>query len=319
MNKSYITSVEQLSTREEYAIIGIIGAIFSVGSLSNLAICFVYKKVQVFPRLSSKLIINLAICDVLLCLHTGSMIYGLLLIRTGGPSRLFCDISGYIKFVLTFVSFAAVTLIMVNRYLTVVLVDRNKFSNINLVIAFPWVYHLCLGIGPLVGWSQYTFSYGTLSCTCRIRSSVSFSILIGITSMFGPLTVLVYCSTQIFRKLKQVKKIMQSNGPWVRKRNEIRGNIILFGVIVNYFGCAAPFIIVNLIELQNKDFTIPLRVDIATSIMAQLMPVINPIIFGFGNEKFRRAFRWIIKMKPKIRPANQELDKKQESRNIALK
>ena len=317
MNKSYITSVEKLSTHEEYAIIGIIGAILSVGSLSNLAICFVYKKV--FPRLSSKLIINLAICDVLLCLHTGSMIYGLLFIRTGGPSRLFCDISGYIKFVLTFVSFAAVTLIMVNRYLTVVLADKNHFLNINLVIAFPWVYHLCLGIGPLAGWSQYTFSYGKLACTCRIRTSISFSILIGITSMLGPLTVLAYCSAQIFRKLKQVKKIMQPNGPWMWKRNEIRGNIILFGVIVNYFACAAPFIIVNLIELQNKDFNIPLRVDIATSIIAQLMPVINPIIFGFGNEKFRRALRRIIKMKPKIHPITQEQNRMQELRHIALK
>ena len=311
MNRSIPSSGEQLSTHEEYTIIVIIAIIFLFGSLSNLAICFVYKKVQLLPRLSNKLIINLAICDILLCLHTGFMIHGLLSIRAGGPGRFLCDISGYIRFVLTFVSFAAVTLIMVKRYFTVVMLDKEcffNFSRVNLVIAIPWVYHLCLGVGPLVGWSRYTFSYGKLACTCRIRTNTSFSILVGVTSMMGPLFVLVYSSIQIFMRLKQVRKCAESKGRGIRKRDEIRGSMILFGVIINYFVCAAPFVIVNLIEAHNKNFKIPLRVDMATSVFTQLMPVINPIIFGFGNEKFRKAFRWVIKggRKQRIHPMIKE-------------
>ena len=306
MNRT-TTAIERLTKPEEYAIVGIITIIFSVGSLGNLAICFVYKKVQLLPRLSSKLIINLAICDVLLCLHTGFMVHGLLSGPTGGPSRLLCDVSGYIRFVLTFVSFAAVTLIMVKRYCNVVLLDRKHFFSylkINITIAIPWLYHMCLGVAPLFGWSHYTFSYGKLACTCRIKTSVSFSALVSITSMLGPLVILLFCSAKIFEKLKEMRKFAKQdepNVPRMRKRDEIRGSIILFGVIINYFVCAVPFIILNLLEACMKDFTIPLRADIATSIITQLMPVINPIIFGFGNEKFRKAFRKVVKKKRRRR------------------
>ena len=311
MNSSNFKPVEKLNSIEEHVIVGIIAFIFSFGSLGNLAICFVYKKVQLLPRLSGKLVINLAICDVLLCLQAGFMIHGVLSIRTGGPSKILCDISGYIRFVLTFVSFAAVSLIMVKRYLTIAPLDKEhlcKFASVNLVIALPWVYHLCLGIAPLVGWSHYTFSYGKLACYCRTGSSVSFSILVGIISMLGPLVVSVYCSIKIFGKLKEIRKLTEPNGCCARKREEIRGSMILFGVIVNYIVCAVPFITVNLLEAYDKNVNIPLRVDMAVSIIGQLMPVINPIIFGFGNEKFRKALQWVINREKKrlIHPEIQE-------------
>lgn len=293
------TQIEHLATSEKHAIIGVIAIIFSFGSLGNLTICFVYKKVVLLPRLSSELIINLAVCDILLCLHTGFMIHGLLTGPKSGPDSLLCNISGYIRFVLTFASFAAVTLIMIKRYCTITRLGKNGLCNYSrILILITWVYHMCLGIAPLMGWSRYTFSYGKLACTCRIKTSASFSIVVSITSMIGPLCVLVFCTTKIFERLKEMRKLSDrgvSYASRLRRRDEFRGNVILFGVIVNYFVCAAPFIIVNLLEAFIDGFTIPLRVDIATSIITQMMPAVNPVLFGFGNEKFRKAFRQIIK------------------------
>ena len=295
-----------LSDAEKSGIISIIIAIFTFGSLANVAICFVYRRVQLLQKLPSVLIINLAVCDLLMCLNTGFMIHGLNSGSTG-PSRLLCDISGYIKFVLTFSSFAFVMLIMVRRYCYVALYDSDKCKHIKLAIASIWLYHMILGLAPIFGWSRFTFSPGKLACTCRIRTSLSFSIVVAVTSMVGPLFVLLFCSVRIFQKLRQTRTFFAqgSLNQSQRKRDEIRGTIILFSVIFNYLVCAVPFIVVNLMEIFDSDFVIPIRLDIATAIITQFMPAINPVIFGFGNERFRKAFLKLIcrSRSRKIRPA----------------
>ena len=145
----------------------ILSIMITVGFFGNLMICITFCRGSILQKSSVNcLIVNLAIVDILQCVNLSFMLAAANNISWFRNDSL-CQLNGFANGSFVAIPVLSLTLISVDRYEAIVKKSkRNIFSTRNtlLFILFVWFYPSVILIAPLLGWSQYKFRPGMLTC-----------------------------------------------------------------------------------------------------------------------------------------------------------
>lgn len=247
------------------------------------------------------LIANLAIADLgvsLLCMPVslgtvikGDWVFG----------DTFCNINGFFEALFLFASIHGLMHISIHKYFQLARplqrVDKKWAS---VMIALTWIVAFTVAMAPVVGLTENEYKPGTSQCGPKFPEGVTGVIHAGYSVLMGfiiPWTVLVICYTIIFRNITKHGKRMERNSSMGQRRvfmQQKRITVTLFVVFIVFFICWSPFIIFNIFGFTLGFENIPIWPNAYVYWMGYLNSAINPVIYGWRNRTFKKAFRAIL-------------------------
>ena len=272
-----------------------------IGIFGNLMVVLISIKGNRVRTKGRALIASLAFADSLESLN---LIFMLLSVAHYGHwifGDALCQLNGFLTTEFVISSMYSLTAISINRYFMVVRQNyyRKVFNSRNqaLMVAFIWCIPLPFAIGPLLGWSKFEFQTGKCICIFFFSRSIVFSAALLIVAVPLPLGIICFCCFKIFKEVGHHSKrvnAMSSNAPSVNVE-EVRITKTLAVVIGAYLICFIPAATINLIEMVQPSFEIPLWIDILSMILVFCNHANNPVIYGALNKQYRKAFKDILK------------------------
>lgn len=272
-----------------------------IGIFGNLMVVFISTKGNRVRTKGRALIASLALADTL---ESTNLIFMLVSVSNYGKwifGDELCQLNGFMTTEFVISSMYSLTAISINRYFMVVRQShyRRVFNARNqaLIIAFIWCIPLPFAIGPLFGWSKFEFQPGKCICIFFFSRSIVFSTALLIVAVPLPLGIISFCCIKIYKQVRDHSRqvsTMANNAPSVNIE-EVRITKTLTVVIGAYLICFIPAATINLIEMVQPSFQIPLWIDILSMILVFCNHANNPLIYGALNKQYRKAFKDILK------------------------
>ncbi|XP_028968737.1 allatostatin-A receptor-like [Galendromus occidentalis] len=246
------------------------------------------------------LIINLAIADLLFivfCVPFTATDYGIGFWPFGD---VWCRTVQYFINVCAYASIYTLVLMSIDRYLAVVhpitsmqlRVERNSL----IACAALWVIILiiCLPVAFIHGTNEVR-NPSEVYCTFDMDNYDHnlYQVVFSLTSFFAPLTVIFVLYVLMLNRLWLRAR---SSAESVRSRRRVTRLVVV--VVVTFAVCWAPIqVILFLKSMQMINVAsnmILLILQICSQILAYTNSCLNPILYAFLSENFRKAFRKLI-------------------------
>lgn len=165
-------------------------------------------------------------------------------------------------------------------------IHRNLSRNItHVVIAVVWLYGIFV-------------SSALLNAYTMLHRKSWHALYLSIMSFFMPLLIIIVAYIFIFHVA--ISRNRRNNGSLTR---ELRIAITI-AVVIGAFVCAwTPFFVLSIIAAYKPDTAINWKVGlIAAKWLQYLNSVVNPIIYTYGNQDFRKAFVKLLRCFKNHRP-----------------
>ena len=220
-----------------------------------------------------------------------------------------CQFNGFLIYYWGGISVPTLALTAVNRFFRVVKsqIYPNYFtikSSVFMILAV-WLLTLLDGflstfVGPVIYKydPRFFFCIGTFSSKKHERA---IGISLHLIHVFIPLVIIVYCYVNVFRTVRQhnanVAPVLRRGQHRQLAINtwEIRVTKLLFLVVLGFFICWIPVIVIGLLA-HSSTVKLPALAPEMYTVLALASAVINPFIYGVANQDFRREFlgffRW---------------------------
>ncbi|XP_068753156.1 D(5)-like dopamine receptor [Montipora capricornis] len=207
-------------------------------------------------------------------------------------------------------SIANLAVISVDRHLKITkpFVYRRKMTNRRsfLAIGGVWLYAAILSTLAIIAWPGARGVRLSPHGLCSNVNKTFYTVAIIVAFLF-PLIVLVTCYSMILRTIWiQFKKVQHMTANFSSKedrltrksvRREFKVTKTIAIVLLTFTLCWAPFFIVFTIEQYDISIVrhIPqVLFNLIFLILPNLNSTLNPIIYGYFNTEFRRAFKEIV-------------------------
>ncbi|KAK3576321.1 hypothetical protein CHS0354_034016 [Potamilus streckersoni] len=308
---------------EEWVIVALYAVTFLAGIFGNALVCFVVWKNKNMRTVTNIFILNLSVGDlsvIVICLPstltvdvTQTWFFGLAL----------CKTNLFLQLVSVSVSVLTLSAISVERWYAICypLSFKSTIKRARIIIILIWIISIGIGIPELVVDEVFPFKPFTVYLTsCRpgwesFRQS-TYWIVIVLALYVVPMCLMAFTYTHIARVLWSNEipgTVERSHDCGSEMRTEIKGNFeqiesrkkaakMLIAVVVVFGVCYLPVHILNLLRYTDMLKTMTDMTDIITifSVIAHYFPFlnssINPVIYNFMSEKFRREFKLALKM-----------------------
>lgn len=224
--------------------------------------------------------------------------------------------------VTAYVIILLLVLMSLDRYLAIYTIGstaiRNQ-RNANITIAFLWSIILILNIPHLFLWEEYSYSIPNENRTvCILKYNViiakqsfeylnenevdelntaKFKIKTYYTIFFIAAYVLPFLSICIIYGLLMLK-LRKAKGKQVSKSKR-KVTLMVVVVVSSFVLCWGPLqIMLFLQHVVNVDFNeVLITILVISNCIAYLNTCVNPIIYGFANQDFRKyIFRFFLKL-----------------------
>ena len=267
------------------------------GFLGNVIVWITFSTSKITNRSMSALIVNLSVADMLQCLNLVFIITATNDIAWY-KTHTWCQLNGFTNVTFLGTSLLSLTLISINRYFVIVKHSKAKiftWRNTLLFIFFAWLYSLILAVGPLAGWSKYTFSRAACFClgAAVIRqgdiSYISYTVVAIGTLVILPFTVLCFCTWKILITLKRSRQRVEEDisSMSARHEEERRITVILLVIILTFVTFNIPGSIV--ITLGTLNYQVEPWIGLLAMVIMMINHANNPVIYGLMNRNFRKA------------------------------
>lgn len=159
------------------------------------------------------------------------------------------------------------------------------------MLGFVWLYSFAFAVMPLldIGFSKYTPEGFLTTCSFDYLddrlSARLFTFVFFIGAWFIPLTIIVYCYSQIMREVSATGKI-QSNR--MRQRVEHKLMIVVVNVIALWFIAWTPYSIVALIGIAGKKEYITPWASMIPAVFCKASACINPYLYSMTHPQFKK-------------------------------
>jgi allatostatin receptor len=321
--------IEQLVTR---VVPVLFGCIFITGLIGNMLVVIVVVRNAAMRNTTNLLILNLALADllfILFCVPFTACDYALAYWPFGDT---WCRVVQYLILVLACASIYTLVLMSLDRFLAVVHPVRSirlrSSRNAAYALLTMWFTILSLGAPALITHGVLSYEYGTagsLYLACRYNgnwliSYSTFQVSFFILSYVAPLCVALVlyicmlhrlwtgnrqaCSSR--RRRKKVTRMVTrfSSSPKPLSCGSTRSDastllsFIQVVVVLLIFAVSwAPIqlmLVCRSLQMCNIRSTHAIMLQIAAQVLAYMNSCVNPILYAFLSENFRRAFRRVI-------------------------
>ncbi|KAL1259078.1 hypothetical protein QQF64_009655 [Cirrhinus molitorella] len=271
--------------------------VFILGFIGNGLVVWVLIRYRQKSNMTDVCLFNLALSDLLFLLslpfwaHSAmeEWIFGTFMCHT--VTGLFTlGLYGSIFFMV---------LMTVDRYVVIVhaqsIFSRNRSAKMGLVLAsFVWVLSLFASL-PNIIFAKQKMETSKSSCGSEFPSTnwKSFTYLkMNLLSWIIPLIIMSFCYSQIIPILLSIKS---------QKRHKVIR--LILAVVAVYFLFWTPYnIVMFLMYLQTKGYLLSCESHTSLTLAMQWVETIalshcclNPIIYAFAGQKFRRAVLKVLK------------------------
>ena len=286
-------------------------AFMFLAMFGNTLIIAAYYRNKVLRTTPNLLVVNLTIVDTLAAITTHPLLVSVL-ISGGwffGPDV--CKYQAILNSFFFIISHLSITFLSLNRYFIIVRYKKHTATFVKrstrIFLMSIWIISCCFGVSHLMANEKFEFHAKEAVCIISRENSTT-SVLM---AAFGNIVFIatVYLNLAIFKSVRlhrrQVSITLNKNPSGTdhrepgssgsrRKRSKITiGNeelsIARKVVIVTslYTLCWLPQGITKTARLGNTDFS--REIWMASTFSTQLSSVVNPVLFGLFNKKFRRA------------------------------
>ena len=275
------------------------------GLVGNAMVVLMISRTRI--RLKGKghaLIASVAFVDMM---QSANLIFMVVTVLSGDEwvfGSFACQLNGFLTTELVLTSMLNLCVISINRY--VLIVRRSWYEQIfskrnqALFIILTWVLPLSFSVPPLFGWAPYGFRPGKAFCLFTFRGNLSYALTMVLTITSNCLIIIVWCYYKIYRVVRQ-----NSRRVMVLRRNQPQLNVedvniakTLAMVILAYIICYLPATAINIIELVDEQYEIPVWLDFSSIMLVLLNQANNPLIYGIFNRQYRVALRRLLPCTP---------------------
>ncbi|OWF51405.1 neuropeptide Y receptor type 5-like [Mizuhopecten yessoensis] len=293
-------------TTETYLIVAYTIVIVA-GILGNSLVCQVVFKHRYLRKPRNILIVNLSICDILMC--TFCMPFSLikLTLKNWHLGDFLCRAVPSLQNVDVLVSTFTIVAIAIDRYRAIVTVSREEeYRNmLKYMIAFIWIIAILCCIPMIVFHNVEVpciMEYGIYQICTEVWPSQTYksvyTVAITFTQYVLPLTVVITLHTRICYVLRmrirsdpitetELKRVLRDI-----KRNK-KNMMLLSAVAVSFALTWLPWTILNMTADFDYRFFVDKNFNLMYAIcllVAMTSSCINPIMYGWFNSNFRQAF-----------------------------
>ena len=285
----------------------IFSAISVLGFTGNMLVIIVVLVNRQMRNTTNLLILSLSVADlffIIICVPFTAMGYAMTTFPFG---IVWCRIYQYVIQVTAYVSIYTLVLMSFDRYLAVVhpisSMTLRTERNTVVVIVLCWIVILISNI-PLIfqyGVIEYQF-YNEMRSACinlkHFESTLSAQIFYGCFFVFGyvlplGLIVLLY-GTMLKRLLHGVVPRGNQSSESIRSKRRVTRLVVI--VVVIFALCWLPIQVIFMVKNFGAypEETIFMAIQIASNCLAYMNSCVNPILYAFLSENFRKSFRKLL-------------------------
>ncbi len=279
-----------------------------LGLVGNLLVIIVVSFNNQMRNTTNLLILNLAIADlffIIICVPFTAMVYSMSQWPFGS---VWCKIYQYLLNVTAYSSVYTLVLMSLDRYLAVVhpissMTIRND-RNAYILILLSWFIICFSNIPVILQYEAYIYTWaGEERSTCLSIWMLQDNpkqgrIFYGCFFAFGYLMplglVCLLYGAMLKRLLHGVVPRGCQSGEASRSKRRVTRMIVI--VVVLFAICWLPFQVIFMIQFFGSypDSPIFMGIKIASNCIAYMNSCVNPILYAFLSENFRKGFRKVL-------------------------
>ncbi|XP_068184137.1 5-hydroxytryptamine receptor 1D [Antennarius striatus] len=204
VNASWSGAAEPGSSRRIQLVLEVLMVLMCMGAVTgNILVIVIVAATKTFHSVTSVLIMNLAISDLLV--GVGVMPFVALSVINHGWKDLtkLCVYVGYTSSVYCTASVLTLAAIALDRYLSIM--DCLRYSSrctlwrTFAVVLWIWLQALATSCPPLLGWSSISYMDPMYSCAVNWASSPSYTAFMAVLSYLIPAVVILFCYVNIVK------------------------------------------------------------------------------------------------------------------------
>ncbi|XP_071520240.1 allatostatin-A receptor-like [Panulirus ornatus] len=323
------------NTAFEYAIIVaivvpiIFGIIVLVGLFGNTLVVIVIIANKQMRSTTNYLIFSLAMADLLFIVFCVPFTASDYILPSWPFGSIWCQTVQYLTYVTAYASVYTLLLLSFDRFLAVVhpiaaLTIRTE-RNALYAITCSWILILtsCIPLYLCHGIKKQNFE-GEVYFQCAFLDEeynhMAFHIGFITTMYFVPLTVIVVLYLMILNRLWYgVVPGGSRSAESIRGKKRVTRMVVI--VVVTFIVCWFPIQLVLLLKSLGlyEMTTFRIITQIAAQVLAYINSCVNPILYAFLSDPFRKAFRKVISCDPHRRATTSgrtDFEKSMETRPL---
>ncbi|KAK4301746.1 hypothetical protein Pmani_026127 [Petrolisthes manimaculis] len=286
----------------------IFGIIVLVGLFGNTLVVIVIIANKQMRSTTNYLIFSLAMADLLFIVFCVPFTASDYILPSWPFGNIWCQTVQYLTYVTAYASVYTLLLLSFDRFLAVVhpivsLTIRTE-RNAIYAISFSWFLILtsCIPLYLCHGIKKQNFE-GEVFIQCSFLDEnynhSAFHIGFITTMYFMPLTVIVVLYLMILKRLWY--GVGNRSAESVRGKKRVTRMVVI--VVVTFIVCWFPIQLVLLLKSLDMYEMTTFRIitQIAAQVLAYINSCVNPILYAFLSDPFRKAFRKVISCGPQRR------------------
>lgn len=279
-----------------------------VGLLGNLCLIVIIKKQKQSQNVTTVLIANLSISDIVICVMCIPFTVAYTWMDYWVFGEAMCKITSFAQSMSISVSTFSLVLIAVERHQLIVN-PRGWKPNVShafwgivfiwafsLIISTPFLIFYQVSDDPLKNLSSHSESYVSKMVCIEVWPSIEgqlgFTTTMLVFQYFLPLGFIFICYLKIFvclqRRYRKVDKARESRSRLSESR---RINVILVSIVVTFGACWLPLHIFNIVFDWNYETLMHCHHNVVFTLchlIAMISTCVNPVFYGFLNKNFQK-------------------------------
>lgn len=287
----------------------------------NSLVCFVvYRNRLLRQQFSSVFIVNLALCDFFMALLAMPFSFGAIVASKWPFGAIVCNLTGFANQILAISAILTLAMISVDRFYAVIkpLKYRAKMTMHKALrsIAYVWVQSFAFSVVPAVNrwyvFNEYYF-FCTFASLSRTRIENAFALCLYLANFALPLLVMLAAYYKIFKVARRHSqriapavftlgtfgtaiKLDDMRQERIGRLREAKAARKILIVIAAFLCCNTPYTLMRLLELTTgRVLAMPRSVTIGAKWINFLKSVLNPVIYGLLQRRFRGALASVFR------------------------
>ena len=295
----------------------VLGVLDLTTVLGNLLVCVTIVSTRRLRNTTNYFILSLAFSDFLL----GVLVLPFSTINTILPSwplgPVFCNIFVSSDVMLCTVSILNLFAISLERYFAVAVPLKYAkvltFRRVIYIISSIWIFSFVMAFIPIhLGWNTLDGRIGNYAAPwlCLFEGNKLYVLLVAISTYFIPLVIMCVVYIRVFMiahdQVQRINQLVKStirvfnpssaNTKDPRFASDSKATVTLASVILAFAICWIPYFVLFTIR-PFVSMKIDIHLDLFTLWLGYINSMLNPFLYAFHSNQFRRGFIQVLTRK----------------------